>query len=65
MSWLFLPPISLAACRFAVMRLTLAQVHSFPTCGRTEKRRPPWPANMDFNFIDFALRRSEYGSNHC
>ena len=27
-----------------------------------------WPAqavNMDFHFIDFILRRSEYGSNHC
>src|SRR3954454_21435721 len=46
------------------MRLMLAQVHSFPTCGRTEKRRPPRPANMDFNFIDFAPRRSYYGSNH-
>src|SRR4051794_30090229 len=52
-------------CCFAGMRLILAQVHSFPTGARTEKRRPRRPANMDFHFIDFAPRRSEYGSNHC
>ncbi|MGY2938411.1 hypothetical protein ACVWZ6_008013 [Bradyrhizobium sp. GM6.1] len=50
---------------FVVTRLTLAQMHSFPTCGRMEKRGPRQSVNMDLHFIDFAPRRSEYGSNHC
>jgi hypothetical protein len=43
----------------------VAAVNSFPVWCRMEKVRPPQAANMDFHFIDFALRRSEYGSNHC
>src|SRR4051794_20226242 len=52
------------------MRVTLAQSafvaeKSFPVLRRMEKGSPAQAANMDFHFIDFALRRSEYGSNHC
>ncbi|MBR0786385.1 hypothetical protein [Bradyrhizobium iriomotense] len=53
-----------------MMRLTLAMAPSSPRIrflfqAEWRKARPPKAANMDFLFIDFALRRSEYGSNDC
>jgi len=51
--------------RLALAEGVVAAVNSFPVLCRTEKVRPPQPANMDFHFIDFARRRSEYGSDYC
>src|SRR4030095_7149985 len=42
-----------------------AATNSFPVWCRMEKGSPAQAANMDFHFIDFILRRSEYGSNRC
>jgi hypothetical protein len=51
---------------FAVIHLALvAKAVRFSFAAEMEKRRPPQAGNMDFHFIDFAWRRSEYRSNHC
>jgi hypothetical protein len=49
-----------------VLHLTLvAAAVRFSFAAEMEKRCPPQAGNMDFHFIDFAWRRSEYGSSHC